>query len=209
MAVIGILDPREIWSVGIAAVCRRWGMEVAGYWPSPESARSLGSLDILLLSSLLLTRNSVRSLADLNPHCAVLLALDHGRDGACGVFPPLKISGVIPADLKPGELRPCLHALSERFSNDSREGVGVRSEADEFLQLLSCRELQIARLAAEGRSNKVIAKILDLSDGTVKIHLHHVFNKLHLQSRGALACVAGLERVAFETELPTQQLTLI
>jgi two-component system nitrate/nitrite response regulator NarL len=49
------------------------------------------------------------------------------------------------------------------------------------------REQQVAQLAAEGLSNKRIARTLQLSDGTVKIHMHHVLSKLGLSGREALA----------------------
>ena len=43
------------------------------------------------------------------------------------------------------------------------------------------------RLAARGLSNKRIARTLQLSDGTVKIHMHHVLSKLGVTGRNALA----------------------
>lgn len=52
---------------------------------------------------------------------------------------------------------------------------------------LSAREQEVARLAASGLSNKVIARELDLSDGTVKMHMHHILAKLRLGSRVELA----------------------
>jgi DNA-binding NarL/FixJ family response regulator len=52
---------------------------------------------------------------------------------------------------------------------------------------LSVREQEVARLAASGLSNKRIARELDLSDGTVKMHMHHILAKLRLGSRVELA----------------------
>ena len=48
---------------------------------------------------------------------------------------------------------------------------------------LSSREQEVARLAASGMSNKHIARELDLSDGTVKMHMHLILAKLRLASR--------------------------
>ena len=51
---------------------------------------------------------------------------------------------------------------------------------------LTGREQQVAKLAKSGLSNKGIAKSLGLSEGTVKHHLHSVFQKLGIRSRSAL-----------------------
>lgn len=48
---------------------------------------------------------------------------------------------------------------------------------------LTKREKQILKLIAEGLSNKLIARKLDISEGTVKVHVKRVLKKLHLSSR--------------------------
>jgi DNA-binding NarL/FixJ family response regulator len=53
--------------------------------------------------------------------------------------------------------------------------------------LLSVRELDVTRLAAKGWSNKEIGEKLAISEGTVKVHLHRVFEKLGVKSRLELA----------------------
>jgi non-specific serine/threonine protein kinase len=49
--------------------------------------------------------------------------------------------------------------------------------------LLNARERQIARLLAEGLTNRAIAANLSLSEGTVRVHVDHVLRKLQLRSR--------------------------
>jgi DNA-binding CsgD family transcriptional regulator len=60
-------------------------------------------------------------------------------------------------------------------------------ETGQGIQGLSGRELEIARLASEGKSNKTIARSLDISPRTVSTHLSNVFGKLEIASRGELA----------------------
>jgi DNA-binding CsgD family transcriptional regulator len=55
---------------------------------------------------------------------------------------------------------------------------------------LSVREQQITNLACDGLSNKAIAHRLGLSEGTVKIHLHHIYRKLGIGGRHALVSLA-------------------
>jgi two-component system nitrate/nitrite response regulator NarL len=50
-------------------------------------------------------------------------------------------------------------------------------------ECLTTRERQILRLIAAGKSNKHIARELDISDGTVKVHVKNLLRKLNLQSR--------------------------
>ncbi|MGM0429661.1 MAG: two-component system response regulator NarL [Pseudomonadota bacterium] len=51
------------------------------------------------------------------------------------------------------------------------------------LSNLTNREHEILSLIAKGMSNKVIARELDISDGTVKVHVKHLLKKLGLRSR--------------------------
>ncbi|MBZ0334708.1 nitrate/nitrite response regulator protein NarL [Marinobacter sp. JH2] len=62
---------------------------------------------------------------------------------------------------------------------------------------LTPREKDILKLIAEGLSNKMIGRKLDISDGTVKVHVKHLLKKLNLRSRVEVAVWAveeGLHR---------------
>ena len=48
---------------------------------------------------------------------------------------------------------------------------------------LTQREHEILEQIAEGLSNKLIARALDISPGTVKVHVKNILRKLHLNSR--------------------------
>lgn len=58
---------------------------------------------------------------------------------------------------------------------------------------LSPRELEVLRLMADGKSNKEIGVLLCIGEGTVKVHVNHILDKLGVSSRTA-ASVAALER---------------
>jgi DNA-binding NarL/FixJ family response regulator len=57
--------------------------------------------------------------------------------------------------------------------------------------VLSVREREVTLLAAKGLANKVIARELNVAEGTVKLHLHRVYQKLGIKSRFALAVRVG------------------
>lgn len=74
--------------------------------------------------------------------------------------------------------------LSERgLDLLTREKEG--SDAD-----LTPREREVVAKVVAGRSNRRAAKELGITEGTVKLHLHHVFRKLEVSSRLELAVVA-------------------
>ena len=61
---------------------------------------------------------------------------------------------------------------------------------ENVLTVLTDRERQIMRLVSEGLSNKEIGRRLKITDGTIKVHLHHIFQKLEISNRTVLAAIA-------------------
>ncbi|MGM9491746.1 response regulator [Ideonella sp. YS5] len=59
------------------------------------------------------------------------------------------------------------------------------------LSALSPREREIVQLVANGLSNKEIARSLDITEATVKIHVQHLLRKLNLKSRVQAAVFAA------------------
>jgi ATP/maltotriose-dependent transcriptional regulator MalT len=101
-----------------------------------------------------------------------------------------------------------LHIAQRR----NREMVASGAQRDVIAQLLadlqrehprdqggfSSRELEVLRELCNGRSNKAIGQLLDLSENTVKFHLKRVFKKLDVESRTA-AISAALQRGLVES----------
>jgi two-component system nitrate/nitrite response regulator NarL len=67
----------------------------------------------------------------------------------------------------------------------------------DLIDKLTVRERQITLLISEGAPNKVIGRQLNLTEGTVKIHLHNIYSKLEVPNRTALTALA----IAYESEL--------
>ena len=77
------------------------------------------------------------------------------------------------------ELRKLGHRIHRRTRPGKPDATGLES--------LTERELQVARLAADGKTNPEIAAELFLSKKTVETHLRNTFHKLKVSSRVALA----------------------
>ena len=77
-----------------------------------------------------------------------------------------------------------------RIVQGKTPGVEKKSEKHPGLDSLTPRESEILVHIAEGQSNKVIARELDISDGTVKLHVKSILRKLNVHSRVEAAVIA-------------------
>jgi len=68
-----------------------------------------------------------------------------------------------------------------------RRATEHREKRGQLERVLTAREYEIAGLVAQGLSNKHIARALTISEGTAKIHLNNVYQKLQIPNRTALA----------------------
>lgn len=110
--------------------------------------------------------------------------------------------GYLLKDMEPDELVSALRDI-EKGKNVVAHGLtdvlarmvqGDNTEADDTKETpfseLTPRELEILCLLADGQSNKVIARNLGISDGTVKLHVKAILRKLEVHSRVEAAVIA-------------------
>ena len=76
------------------------------------------------------------------------------------------------------------------------QGGGPAAAKADALKQLTAREREILDHLARGQSNKAIARSLDISHDTVKLHVRHILAKLGLSSRVEAAVFAVEARVA-------------
>ena len=69
------------------------------------------------------------------------------------------------------------------------------AKADQLDQALTRREREVTALVAEGLPNKEVGRRLNLTEGTVKIHLHNIYCKIGVANRTALAVMALARRL--------------
>jgi DNA-binding NarL/FixJ family response regulator len=103
------------------------------------------------------------------------------RAGACGYLlkrcTPEELIFAI-HEVKQGGA-PMAREIARKVIASFREPATTVSEVEG----LSPREREILELLANGYPNKQIAARVGLTDGTVRWHLRHVYNKLHVRSR--------------------------
>jgi DNA-binding NarL/FixJ family response regulator len=113
------------------------------------------------------------------------------RAGACGYLlkrcKPEELLAAI-REVRAGGA-PMSREIARKVINSFQEPVASAAEVEG----LSPREREILELLAAGFPNKEIASRVGLTDGTVRWHLRHVYNKLHVRSRteAALKFLSG------------------
>jgi DNA-binding NarL/FixJ family response regulator len=99
--------------------------------------------------------------------------------------------GVILKDVAPEILVQSLRGIADGqrllpLPTVPREQGNV-ANTENVLTVLTERERQIMRLVSGGLSNKEIGRRLNITDGTIKQHLHHIYQKLEISNRTVLA----------------------
>ncbi|MDP3815978.1 LuxR C-terminal-related transcriptional regulator [Pseudomonas sp.] len=87
-------------------------------------------------------------------------------------------------------LAPYLHIALNRILGAQllHEHHNDKSSA-QFISILSCREAEISRWVARGKTNWEIGQILGISDKTVKTHIQNILGKLQASSRAQIAAL--------------------
>lgn len=156
-------------------------------------ARS-GMADVLLLDVKMPGMSGLdvlRTLSTHPPQCAVVLLTAAISDSDVMEGIRLGARGIVLKESSPETLLDCLTHVSrgdQWIDREMQERADVASAqrqagGGDIRRALTARETEIARMIAQGLRNKVIAERLQISEGTVKIHLHNVYEKLGLDGR--------------------------
>jgi DNA-binding CsgD family transcriptional regulator len=88
------------------------------------------------------------------------------------------------------------------------KGLLATTVAESFREQFTTREREVMILVAIGLSNKEIGRQLDLSDGTVKIHLHNIYKKAGVANRTALAAMVHRDRPVSQQKTDVKETAL-
>ena len=195
-----VVDDHPMIISGLEAVLRQTDFVVAGV--ETDSCAALRAVeqvrpDILILDVRMRSPNGIEILAALRNRGdlvrVVLLTADLGDADLLRAL-ELGVAGIVLKESAAARLVDCLNevrrggrwiepSLLQRALDVKMQGTG----AGQGLARLSKRESTIAKLVAEGLRNREIAAALAISEGTVKVHLHRIYEKLHVGSRTELA----------------------
>lgn len=110
----------------------------------------------------------------------------------------LGVRGVVLKEMAPRNLVAAVRRVCEggEWFDENVSGRALRrmvdreAGRDEVASLLTPREVEMIRMVAAGLRNRALAEHFQISEGTVKSHLHNVYEKLGLESRLELASYA-------------------
>jgi DNA-binding NarL/FixJ family response regulator len=139
----------------------------------------------------------LRALSGKHEGCRRVLLTAAIRDEEVMEAVRLGVMGLVLKESPPEVLLECVRSVHKGTEWIERETVtrALRSmlDRDSALQAadnLTPREIEIVRMVAQGLRNKVIAERLSISEGTVKVHLHNIYEKLGVDGRLELVLCA-------------------
>jgi two-component system nitrate/nitrite response regulator NarL len=207
-----LIDDHALVRKGIEELLQSRGVQVvASVGSGEEGVRRACELpaDLILLDVKMPGMNGIETLKRLRTSgvgAPVVMLTMSREDADLSAALRAGAQGYLLKDIEPEELVPALEAALHGNNVVARELVGslarlVRGDAGPerserraaapFAELTP-RELEILECIADGLSNKMIARALDITDGTVKLHVKAILRKLGMRSR-VEAAVAAVE----------------
>ena len=147
--------------------------------------------DIILMNDALLLRRGLADLAQLHralPAARTILVGDSLDLSALLAAVRLGTWGALAGIRVAFDLERALCAVAGGELWLSRQQLArlmmlTSTEPSDDLIILTPRENAVMRKVLLGQTNKQIARVFNIAEHTVKVHLHHVYTKLHVQGR--------------------------
>ena len=200
-----LLDPHPLWLEAVEEVLSRISVEVVGKTSDPKEALALvwkRRPDLLVaevqipdaeMDGLVCMRRTRRSHPDLR---IVALAFSDDPQQIEAAFS----SGAVAYVLKSAHPDDLATAVRQAFDQSIYLAAAKRGPAPVIASPngaagLTRRELEILRLVAEGYSNAALAKMLWVTEQTVKFHLSNIYRKLGVSNRTEASRWAQLQSI--------------
>ena len=199
-----ICDDHAIVRVGLKSlISENPDMKFAGEAKDGEEAvvkaRKLKP-DVIIMDLVMPRKNGVAAITEIKKEAleARILVFTSFSDDA-HVFSAIKAgaSGYLLKDSSAPELQQAIrdvyHGRSSLHPVIARKVIQLlRQPSDQGLaeEALSLREVEVLKCVAHGMANQEIARELKIKEGTVRIHVGHILNKLQLTNRTQAALYA-------------------
>jgi len=225
---IFLVDDHSLCRSGLTELLEgRGGMKVAGATGQPEQVLPMlrqQQADLLVLDLRLAQTDGLSLLRQLRAEgCdipVVILTMSAAEDDLAAAL-RAGVKGYLLKDMEPeaviesigraarGELvvAPAMAAkLAQMWQSGQNRQKGPQAPIGQqgtsnwdLVATLTEREREVLEQVAQGKSNKAIAQVLDISHNTVKLHVRHIMAKLGLNSRVEAAVFAFEHRSSVES----------
>jgi two-component system nitrate/nitrite response regulator NarL len=192
MPALVIANRHEIAGAGIEALLQVGGYSViARCSHEDELLRFVEAYrpDIIVLAENIVGQEAAKAVLRLRARTcsvAIIFLLDEHEAMTTVELLGLDVEGILLSTACAVRVIDCVESVLHRHKWVDPNLATV----DRFSQIansLTSREAELAHLVSRGLRNKEIARELHLSEGTVKIYLHHIYRKLGLGGRTQLA----------------------
>jgi two-component system nitrate/nitrite response regulator NarL len=201
-----IIDDHALFRVGLQGLLEQRGIEVADAVASGiEGLQRAAELrpDLVLLDLRMPDMGGLEVLKKLRenvPGIPVVMLTTSNEETDLIKSLRSGAQGYLLKDMEPDELVSALRDiengknvvaqdLTDALARMVQGDTNVADDDGPFSELTP-REMEILCLLAEGQSNKLIARNLGISDGTVKLHVKAILRKLGIHSRVEAAVIA-------------------
>jgi DNA-binding NarL/FixJ family response regulator len=124
----------------------------------------------------------------LRSQSAAIRMLSKGVNGQCSPYIAKEQLKLVLSVVDSGEIWGGKDFIQQLIKQSSTSvEISDDSMLFEGVDLLSEREVSVARFIAKGLANKEVARELDVTERTVKAHLTAIYKKLHIKDRLSLA----------------------
>ena len=208
-----LIDDHALCRRGLAELLeRRPGITVAGFTGDPdEASRMVAALapDLVVLDLRMPDVDGLTLLKRLREEgckaAVLILTMSDSQDDLARAL-RAGVRGYVLKNMEPDDLVDAIQrvargemvvapALMLKLAN-MLDGSQQYQSRESLMVSLTEREREILAHLARGESNKAIARELDISHDTVKLHVRHILSKLNLTSRVEAAIFAVEHRIA-------------
>jgi len=200
MTTVLVCELSEISAVGIEAVLKLAACEVVGHCRSGDEMLRIAELlrpEIIIASSGTLGDEAIamfRKLRFGSHRPRIILLVETNPETTAADLDEFNADGLLMRDASAATFLECIKSVREGrpwLDPDLLHYLARPEPTMAPADNLTSRERQIMHLAALGMSNKEIARQATLSEGTVKMYVHHILAKLKLTNRTQLAAFAN------------------
>lgn len=208
-----LIDDHALCRRGLSELLeRRPGISVAGFTGDPDEASRMIAVenpDLVVLDLRMPQMDGLTLLKRLREEgckaAVLILTMSDSQDDLAKAL-RAGVRGYILKDMEPDDLVDAIQrvakgemvvapALMLKLAN-MLESTQQSQSRESLMVSLTEREREILEHLAHGESNKAIARKLDISHDTVKLHVRHILSKLNLTSRVEAAIFAVEHRIA-------------
>ncbi len=200
-----LIDDHALFRIGLRELLERRGLEVVGAVGDCEEGIRLvleKQPDVVLLDMRMPQMSGLevlKALRDQGMRMPIVILTTSRVENDLIASLQCGAQGYLLKDMEPDELIRSLNdivagqtVVASELTMVLAQAVrgGEQDKTGSAMDQLTPREKEILCLLAEGQSNKVIARNLGISDGTVKLHVKAILRKLDVHSRVEAAVIA-------------------